>query len=172
MRQIDTSSWGEFRIGEIFDVVKGTRLTRADMKDGNIKFVGSSAMNNGETHRIANNEHLHPANTITVCYNGSVGETFYQDEEFWASDDVNVLYPKFCMTKYIALFICPIIKSVGRKYAFIDKWKQEDMRNEIIRLPVSPQGSQPDFQYMERYMKNMIEESAKAISLLQSLAAL
>ena len=55
---IDVSGWGEFRIEDIFDVIKGTRLTKADMRDGVIKFVGSSAMNNGETHRIANNEKL------------------------------------------------------------------------------------------------------------------
>ena len=42
-------------------------------------------------------------NKITVCYNGSVGETFYQDQPFLASDDVNVLYPKFDMTKEIRL---------------------------------------------------------------------
>ena len=52
---IDVSGWGEFRIEDIFDVIKGTRLTKADMRDGTIKFVGSSAMNNGETHSIANN---------------------------------------------------------------------------------------------------------------------
>ena len=163
---IDVSGWGEFRIEDIFDVVKGTRLTKADMKDGTIKFVGSSAMNNGETHRIANNEKLHPANTITVCYNGSVGETFYQDEPFWASDDVNVLYPKFNMTKLMAMFVCPIIKSVGQKYAFIDKWKQEDMKNEIIKLPVTSTG-EPDWQYMEDYMRNIMNKSEQIISDLQ-----
>lgn len=163
---IDVSGWGEFRIEDIFDVIKGTRLTKADMRDGTIKFVGSSAMNNGETHRIANNEKLHPANTITVCYNGSVGETFYQDEIFWASDDVNVLYPKFDMTKLMAMFICPIIKSVGQKYAFIDKWKQEDMKNEIIRLPITSTG-EPDWQYMEDYMRKIMDKSEQIISNLQ-----
>lgn len=163
---IDASGWGEFRIEDIFDVIKGTRLTKADMKDGTIKFVGSSAMNNGETHRIENNEKLHPANTITVCYNGSVGETFYQDEIFWASDDVNVLYPKFDMTKLMAMFICPIIKSVGQKYAFIDKWKQEDMKNETIRLPITSTG-EPDWQYMEDYMRRIMDKSEQIISDLQ-----
>lgn len=163
---IDASGWGEFRIEDIFDVIKGTRLTKADMKDGTIKFVGSSAMNNGETHRIENNEKLHPANTITVCYNGSVGETFYQDEIFWASDDVNVLYPKFNMTKLMAMFICPIIKSVGQKYAFIDKWKQEDMKNETIRLPITSTG-EPDWQYMEDYMRRIMDKSEQIISDLQ-----
>lgn len=166
-QQIDVHDWGEFQIKNIFEVVKGTRLTKANMKDGNIKFVGSSAMNNGETHRIANNEHLHSANTITVCYNGSVGETFYQDEEFWASDDVNVLYPKFKLNKYIAFFICPIIKSVGQKYAFVDKWKQEDMKTEIIKLPITQTG-EPDWQYMENYMKNIISTMQDNLTLFQA----
>lgn len=164
---IDVSRWGEFRIGDVFDVVKGSRLTKADMKDGVIKFIGSSAINNGETHRIANDEKIHPANTITVCYNGSVGETFYQDERFWASDDVNVLYPKFNMTKLVAMFICPIIKSIGQKYAFIDKWKQEDMKNDIIKLPITSTG-EPDWQYMENYMKGQFEKSELVIKELRS----
>lgn len=45
-------------------------------------------MNNGCTAMVGNTENMHPANTITVCYNGSVGETFYQDRPFLASDDV------------------------------------------------------------------------------------
>ena len=160
---IDVNDWGKFKIDDIFNVVKGTRLTKANMKEGIIKFVGASAMNNGETHRIANDDHLHSANTITVCYNGSVGETFYQDEKFWASDDVNVLYPRFNMTKYMAFFVCPIIKSVGQKYAFIDKWKQEDMKNETIKLPITSTG-EPDWQYMENYMRDIMTKSENAIN--------
>ena len=163
---IDTSGWGEFVIGDLFDVIKGTRLTKADMKEGNIRFVGSSAMNNGETHRISNNDHLHPKNTITVCYNGSVGESFYQDEEFWASDDVNVLYPKFEMSKYIAWFICPVIKRVGQKYAFVDKWKQEVMQCDIIKLPSTSDGK-PDWVFMDSYMKRIMKESEESLENLR-----
>ena len=73
---------------------KGTRLTKTQMLEGDIAFIGASAMNNGITARIANKEHVFNAGAITVCYNGSVGESFYQTEPFWASDDVNVLIPK------------------------------------------------------------------------------
>lgn len=51
MARIDTSRWKCFAIGQIFDVIKGTRLTKANMKTGNIRFIGSSAMNNGCTAR-------------------------------------------------------------------------------------------------------------------------
>lgn len=136
MGKIDTSKWEAFPISMLFSVVKGTRLTKANMRDGNINFIGASAINNGITAHIANDEHIHPENTITITYNGSVGEAFYQDKIFWASDDVNVLYPKFALNKYIALFIIPVLKQAGAKYAFIDKWKKEDMEKDCIFLPV------------------------------------
>ena len=111
--------------------------------------------------KINNNTHIHPANTITVSYNGSVGATFYQAEYFWASDDVNVLYPKFKMNQQIAFFIIPIIKQLGKQYAFIDKWKKEDMEKTFIPLPMTLSG-EPDFQYMEQTITALIvQQQAK-----------
>ncbi len=167
MGKIDTSKWEAFPISMLFSVVKGTRLTKANMRDGNINFIGASAINNGITAHIANDEHIHPENTITITYNGSVGEAFYQDKIFWASDDVNVLYPKFALNKYIALFIIPVLKQAGEKYAFIDKWKKEDMEKDCILLPVDD-NHQPDFSYMESYMKNQKIAVSASLTKLQS----
>lgn len=60
MAKIDTSGWKEFLVGELFDVVKGTRLTKANMIPGDIRFIGSSAMNNGCTAMVGNTENMHP----------------------------------------------------------------------------------------------------------------
>lgn len=155
---VNISQWKEFQIGELFDIVKGTRLTKANMREGNNRFIGASAVNNGVTTWIANDEKLHPANTITVCYNGSVGEAFYQDEPFWASDDVNVLYPKFHMTRNMGLFIVPLIRSVGRRYAFVDKWRLDVMKKNHIKLPVDSQEN-PDWAYMDSFMTEIMKES-------------
>lgn len=165
---VDASGWKEFRIGKLFDVVKGTRLTKANMIPGNIRFIGSSAMNNGCTAMVGNTENMHPANTITVCYNGSVGETFYQDQPFLASDDVNVLYPKFDMTKEIALFIAPLIKSVSARYNYVDKWKREDMIADAIKLPVDSSG-EPDWKYMEEYMRTIMDNTESDLSAMRSI---
>lgn len=153
---LDISSWKLFQISELFNVQKGKRLTKADMKDGKIRFIGASAINNGITAYISNDEHLHPENTITLSYNGSIGEAFYQDEMFWASDDVNVLYPKFKMNREMAFFIIPLLKTAGKRYAFIDKWKKEDMEKSEIPLPVDKDGN-PDYKYMENYIVNKFD---------------
>ena len=67
MTKIDISEWKPFAIGNIFDVIKGTRLTKAHMKSGDIRFIGSSSMNNGCTSLVGNTENMHSENTITVC---------------------------------------------------------------------------------------------------------
>ena len=154
MKKIDTTSWRQCCMEELFDVVKGRRLTKADRIDGDINYIGASIFDNGITAKIGNKEHIHPAGTITVCYNCSdIGTTFYQEEPFWATDDVNVLYPKFQMTSNIAHFLCPIIHKAGQKYTYEDKWTAEKMRKTIIFLPAK--NEDPDWQYMEDYMRQI-----------------
>ncbi len=166
---IDLSHWREFSISELFDVVKGSRLTKADMREGTIRYVGASSFNNGITTYISNTEHLHPANTLTVCYNGSdIGRTFYQSETYWATDDVNVLYPKFEMNENLAMFFAPIIKCVGGLHEYDDKWKLEDMKREIIKLPVKADGT-PDFFYMESFIQKTRNVATERVAILQSL---
>lgn len=163
--KIDISRWALFKISDLFNVQKGKRLTKADMKDGKIRFIGASAINNGITAYILNDEHLHSQNTITLSYNGSIGEAFYQDEIFWASDDVNVLYPKFEMNREIAFFIIPLLKTAGKRYAFVDKWKKEDMEKSKIPLPADIDGN-PDYKYMENYVATKLSMTENALNKL------
>ena len=163
--KIDISRWELYKISDLFNVQKGKRLTKADMKDGKIRFIGASAINNGITAYISNDEHLHSQNTITLSYNGSIGEAFYQDEIFWASDDVNVLYPKFEMNREIAFFIIPLLKTAGKRYAFVDKWKKEDMEKSKILLPADIDGN-PDYKYMENYVATKLSMTENALNKL------
>ncbi|MBD5288701.1 hypothetical protein HDR70_00840 [bacterium] len=166
MKRIDICKWKPFTLESLFDIVKGSRLTKQNMKEGTINYIGASAFNNGITNHIGNTENIHPGGTLTVAYNGSVGQTFYQEEPFWATDDVNVLYPKFDMTKSIALFIAPLIRSVGRNYEYIDKWEINDMRISAIYLPVLADGT-PDWKFMDSYMlyiENKIQNTVNQIN--------
>ena len=149
-------AYKEFRLGDLFTVIKGKRLTKADAILGDINFVGSSASNHGITAKIANSTHLHPGGTITVTYNGSVGEVFYQTERFWASDDVNVLYSKRPMIESVALYFCAAIRKCGKKYGYAYKWTKEFMEQEFLNLPVTKSGD-IDYAYMETRIQEMEE---------------
>ena len=162
MHMLDIGKWRSFRIGDLFSVEKGKRLTKSQMIPGDIAFIGASAMNNGVTARIANTEHRFQGGAITVCYNGSVGEAFYQPEPFWASDDVNVLVSKEDVSAESCLFMLPILRKTGRRYAFTDKWRQEVMRNDAIRLP-STAGGLPDWEFMSDYMTRTLRGSSSFV---------
>ena len=152
---MDTSSWKWFRYDEIFDIRKGKRLTKENMTEGNIRYIGAIDSNNGLSAFIGNDSQLHQGNTITVSYNGSIGYAFYQDKEFWATDDVNVLYPRFSLNRYIAMFLCRLIEMEQYRFCYGRKWDLEAMNKSKIKLPVTPVGT-PDWQYMEDFVKDQI----------------
>jgi hypothetical protein len=122
------------------------------MIPGDINFIGATASNNGITAHISNNAHIHPANTITVSYNGSVGEAFYQDDPYWASDDINVFMPLFQMTREVALYFCAVIRKLGLKYAYDFKWAKEIMQEEVLEFPVDKNGH-PDFEFINTFIR-------------------
>lgn len=146
--------WAEYRMGDLFRFVKGRRLTKADMIDGNTNFLGAISENNGVRQHIqVEPEDISAPNCITVNYNGSVGEAFYQAEPFWACDDVNILYADgWEMNKYNALFIVTVIKANRYRFSYGRKWKLENMKDTILKLPQAEDGT-PDFTYMEDYIK-------------------
>lgn len=138
-------------IKEIFSVVKGKRLTKESMIPGTTNFIGASATDNGITNRISNNKHIHSGNKITVTYNGSVGESFYQPFPFWASDDVNVLYPKENLSESQCLFFLAPLRKKGKRYGYAFKWAKEIMEQDSICVPIKSDGS-IDYVFMETYI--------------------
>lgn len=151
---LDTSDWKSFTLSSLFDVRKGQRLTKANMLPGSVPYIGASDAANGETARIGQKA-IHKAGTISVSYNGSVAEAFFQAEDYWATDDVNVLYPRgFKLIPATALFICTLIRLEKYRFNYGRKWHLERMRDSVIKLPVTEAG-QPDWAFMERYIKTL-----------------
>jgi hypothetical protein len=157
-KQLHSEKWKPFRYDELFMIKKGKRLTKADMVPGSIPYIGAIDSNNGISAYISNDEYLHSANTITVSYNGSIAEAFYQTTEFWATDDVNVLYPKFELNKYIAHFLTTLIHKEKYRFNYGRKWDKELMESSVIKLPAVKTANgkyEPDWQFMEDYIKSL-----------------
>lgn len=149
----EESGWIPFKLGSLFELKKGKRLTKANMTDGDTPFIGAIESNNGVSNYIGQTA-LHPAGTITVNYNGSVAEAFYQPEPFCASDDVNVLYPNFEMSPAVGIFISTLIRREKYRFSYGRKWHLERMRESEIYLPTDANGD-PDFLFMQEYIEGM-----------------
>lgn len=150
---IKGAKWKWFELQSLFEIKKGKRLTKANMTEGGTPFIGSIDKNNGVS-RFVGQAAIHEGNTISVNYNGSVAESFYQAVPFWASDDVNVLYPKFPLTPYIAMFIITLLKLEKYRFNFGRKWHVERMKISKIKLPTNSSGV-PNWTLMENYIKSL-----------------
>lgn len=156
-KKISTRAWKHYRLDELFDFKKGTRLIKEDMEEGQINYLGAIDSNNGVRQKIyCEPEDQYKPNCITVNYNGSVGESFYQAEPFWASDDINVLYAKpwWELDQYLGMFIITIIKKNKYKFDYGRKWTLEKMKESTIILPSADDGK-PDFQSMREYIRSL-----------------
>lgn len=168
---LDIAKWDYFELGKLFRIQKGKRLTAEDQIDGDNNYIGAIDSNNGVANHIAQSP-LHPGNTITINYNGSVGEAFFQQQPFWATDDVNVLYPNaFTLTADVGLFLVTVLRYEKYRFSYGRKWTKENMIRYKIKLPVkynldgsryidadksySERGFVPDWEYMSKYIKSL-----------------
>ena len=151
---IDTATWKKYRMEDLFVFHKGKRIRKEDMSVGGTLFIAAIDDNNGVRQRIAEKPQF-AGNCITVNYNGSIGEAFYQSDPFCASDDVNVLYPKgWILTPHIGLFLATIIRANKYRFTYGRKWTLEKMLETNLALPTDKNG-EPDWKFMENYVKSL-----------------
>lgn len=155
---LETEKWGEFRVGDLFDV----ELAKGDIKLdemllGDMPLVSSGETNNGIVGYIDNNgdgkSERFDANRITV---DMFGNAYYQSEPFYAVSHgrVNILSPKFDLTPNVGLFLSTIIKGDQYKYSYGRAVYSRVVENMVIRLPQTPDG-EPDWAWMENYMRSL-----------------
>ena len=156
LHTLGVETWKNFCMGDYFEIKKGKRLTSDDQTEGNTPYIGAIDSNNGIANYIGQDA-IHDGNTISLSYNGSVGEAFYQPTPFWATDDVNVLYFRkengVAFNKYIALFICAVLRQEKYRYSYGRKWVLDSVKSTIIKLP--EKSGKPDWSFMENYMKSL-----------------
>jgi len=171
--KIDFASWKEFTFGEIFDIKKGFYNKKPEhTTSGNIPFLGATEKNNGVTeyYSIVDIENasktgsgknaplkdkIFNPHALCVTNNGSVGFAFYQKESFTCSHDVNPLYIlNGTFNEYTALFVATVIHKDRYRWAYGRKWRPERMAESKILLPATSK-NEPDWAYMENYMKSL-----------------
>lgn len=168
--------WKEFLFPEIFEIRKGFYNKKPESSNkGKIPFLGATANNNGITEfytlsEIEQNSKTgkapnHPlkkkifnGNCIAVTNNGSVGFAYYQVADFTCSHDINPLYLKnHQLNREIAYFLITAIEKQKVCFEYARKWRPMRMIKSKILLPVTEKGN-PDFEYMENYIKRIEQE--------------
>ncbi len=151
----ESIKWNEFVIGDLFTISSGKRLTKANMEEGNIPFIGATSLNNGITNFVSNINESLDANVLGVNYNGSVVESFYHQYKCIFSDDVKRFHLKdYSDNKYVLLFFKTILLKQKEKYMYGYKFNADRMKRQSILVPINSEGK-PNYKFMEQYMINL-----------------
>jgi len=153
--RLDNKNWEEFFIEDIAEIKPGKRLTKADMKEGEMPFIGSSDSNNGITAYVSNTNASEDSNVLGVNYNGSVVENFYHPYRAIFSDDVKrISFKNIEGNRHLFLFLKTVILKQKSKYQYAYKFNEKRLRRQKIMLPTLKSGN-PDYKFMSQYMINL-----------------
>lgn len=151
--KINLDCWQYYYLTDLFEIFKGQDQINK-CYDGDIPLISAIGSNNGITKFVDNGIRLFDGNCISVVMNGiSTGQAFYQSKPFYATADISILKPRFKLNKYIALFICTIIKKEKFRFSYGRKWYKKYMEKDKILLPTNR--NDLDFDFMENYIKSL-----------------
>lgn len=170
MSEMDVSTWKLFRVGDLFEIVRGKSKVMRNMSAGDMPLIAAARANQGIAGTYMIDAEYKDA--ITVSCNGvGCGSTFYHDGLFAITGDASVLIAKYDMSQHVKLFITAICDACfSYKYSYAEKCGPDILSNELISLPATPAG-EPDWDYMENYMRGVMEREEVFAEHLASLTA-
>ena len=160
---IDVRGWGEFKVGDYFTQERGKEKAPKQNKDGDCSLIQETNSNNGFD-RLVQPTVIFKGNAITISINYA-SNVFYQKDDFCASVNIAIIRNDN-LNLYNGYFIASVLSSAHRKFDYQNKISKELIDDEIIKLPATSDGK-PDWDYMESYMKAVMEESEKSLENLK-----
>jgi restriction endonuclease S subunit len=149
----NTKVWKPFLLSKMFDITGSATTPLLELKEygkGKYPYVTTQATNNGVEGFY--NFYTEEGNVLTVD-SAVLGYCSFQSLPFSASDHVEKLIPKFSMNKYVAIFLVTIMNLEQYRYNYGRKCSQTRMEKVSIKLPAKD--GEPDFEFMENYIKSL-----------------
>ncbi|WP_131295748.1 hypothetical protein [Schaalia georgiae] len=172
MTSIDSSSWSEFVVSELFTrIERGKGSGVGSFMDGDVPYIAASFANNGYVRSIedADGSLTSDGNCIAMIVNGNggIGRNTYQATPFVGSSDLQLGYHNR-LNVYTGLFLVACLNKSIERYGYNFQWKRtgEAFAQETVFLPSTSDGN-PDWDYMQSEMEQQIaKERGRLVSLL------
>lgn len=167
-KKVDTREWGEFRVGELFEVKISKSVDKGGLEfaeDGEYDFIGRTPLNNGIQGRL--NKLKFEANQEGTYSIAQIGMHVcqYRERKWYASQNIFVLTPfaekSHKANKFIATVITRYLDCAYGEDTYATYPTAKTLPHLKIKLPVDKTG-QPDWAYMEEYMRK-VDETAKNV---------
>ncbi len=160
-------TWQSFKLGDLFEMERGTRLTKANRIKGTRPLVTAGYENYGVAEYISNHDQkVFKGNTITI---DMFANAFYRYSEYSADDNILVLTPKFTMSYRIGLCVTARINAVLKaKFSYGKQYRQKDFNVTIISLPLKPTANTQtlddiDFHFMRTLINALMKQTIQGV---------
>ena len=179
---VDTSSWKEFRIGDLFEKLqlgikkenfnKTLDVSEVRTTEFNLPLVNAKHGNNGIMYYGREEDFETAEMTIDIVQNGAIatGDVYAQPQKTGVLWDAYLIKSKEPISsKFTLMFIATVLeKAIKDKFSYDDKCVWDKASRLIVTLPATIDGK-PDFTYMDLYMQSIMEESEKKLENLASI---
>ena len=153
--------WGEFKLGELFEI--NTYKKRFDankvdvLENGKHPYVVRTSSNNGIKGYINEDErYLNEGNTIS--FGQDTATMFYQEKEYFTGDKIKILKSKFSRfnKKNAQFFILTMTKSFSSFSWGSSSFSVKILENVKVQLPIKNQ--KIDFDFIENFIAELEAE--------------
>lgn len=152
---LNKRNWHFFQLSDLFEVERGTRLTKENRAFGDIPLATAGRQNEGIAENICHENRKLYSKVLTI---DMFCNCFYRPYQFTCDDNILVLFPKFLQNQFIALFLASVIETDRYRYAYGRQYRQKDFFKHQIKLPAQKGKNgkfNPDWQFMEDYIKSL-----------------
>lgn len=165
---INCQKWKEFKIDDLFHnkfVKPEVWHTRELVEDNEgIPYVVRTKFNNGIKCNVLKTEKMSPSPAGTISFGAENATFFLQTKEYVSGRDIYYidttdLSPKVCM------FLVACLQKITDKYSYNYGMFPDLVKEEFIKLPVDEEDN-PDWNYMENYIRNIENKSKGKLELL------
>ena len=153
--ELNTDTWKEFKISDIFTMERGREKAPNQNENGDTPLINEISTNNGFTRKVKPTK-IFKGNALTVSINFAKN-VFYQEKDFCASVNIAILRNDK-LNKYNGLFIATILRHNNKKYSYGYKISKDRLNDTVIKLTTTPEG-EPDYQFMENYIKTLLHSA-------------
>lgn len=139
------------KVSDLCNILKKAALPQNALEENGTPYVTTTSKDNGISNFV-NEEPNTKAKCLTVALNGSVGETFFQFDDFITSGDNAVLTLKGKYNPFLLFYIGAMIKNHQWRYNYYRKLNLSKLKK--MTIPVPYKNGEIDLDYIEKIVEN------------------
>lgn len=156
-RTLSERSWSFFKLGKIVDDIHNGKSYNASElvvsdTDDYVAYITRTDQNNGISMFVQNDDYIGKEKAGAITIGDTTATAFYQTVDFITGPHIVVIRAEW-FNVYTALFIISLLNLEKYRYPVFGRAFTKDLIQEtMLYLPVDKAGN-PDFKFMEEYIK-------------------